>query len=130
MHTNPFKDILQLSRQIVVPLPYPTGDTILLSRAASAGNERIFEPGYLYKKSGTMLMELQPRAQRQVTLFENGAGVGRRDRLNQAMDRINGRYGRRMVPLLVAGIEKPWSTRAANRTPAYTTDWQNLPTVS
>lgn len=127
--TNPFKDVPQLSRQIVVPLPYPTDDTILLSRAARAGIERIFESGYRYKKSGTMLMELQPKTQRQVTLFEDADAIARRDRLNQAMDRINSRYGRRTVSLWGAGIEKPWSMRAANRTPAYTTDWNNLPTV-
>lgn len=128
-HTNPFKDVPQLSRQIVVPLPYPTDDTILLSQAARAGIERIFEPGYRYKKSGTMLMELQPKMQRQVTLFEDPVAIARRDRLNQAMDRINSRYGRRTVALWGAGIEKPWSMRAGNRTPAYTTDWYNLPTV-
>ena len=127
--TNPFKDVPQLSRQIVVPLPHPTDDTILLSQAARAGIERIFEPGYRYKKSGTMLMELQPKTQRQVTLFEDPVAIARRDRLNQAMDRINARYGRRTVALWGAGIEKPWGMKAGNRTPAYTTDWYNLPTV-
>lgn len=128
-HTNPFKDVPQLSRQIVVPLPYPTDDTILLSRAARAGIERIFEPGYRYKKSGTMLMDLQPKTQRQVTLFEDPVAIARRERLNQTMDRINSCYGRRTVSLLGAGVEKPWSMKAGNRTPAYTTDWHNLPTV-
>lgn len=128
-HTNPFKDVPQLSRQVVVPLPYPTDDTILLSRAARAGIERIFEPGYRYKKSGTMLMELQPKTKRQVTLFEDPAAIARRERLNQAIDRINSRYGRRTVSLLGAGVEKPWSMRSNSRTPAYTTDWHNLPTV-
>lgn len=127
--TNPFKDVPQLSRQIMVPLPYPTDDTILLSRAACAGIARIFEPGYRYKKSGTMLMELQPKAQREVTLFEDPEAIARRERLNQAMDRINVRYGRRTVSLWGAGVEKPWSMKAGNRTPAYTTDWNNLPTV-
>lgn len=128
-HTNPFKDVPQLSRQIVVPLPYPTDDTILLSQAARAGIERIFEPGYWYKKSGTMLMDLQPKSQRQVTLFEEPEAIARRDRLNQAMDRINSRYGQRTVSLLGAGVEKPWGMRSNSRTPAYTTDWHNLPTV-
>ncbi len=44
--TNPFRDIPQLSRQIVVPLPHPTDDTVMLSRAARAGIERIYAPGY------------------------------------------------------------------------------------
>lgn len=128
-HTNPFKDVPQYSKQIVVPLPYPTDDTLLLSRAACAGIERIFVPGYRYKKSGTMLMELQPKAQRQVTLFEDPVAIQRRERLNLTLDRINARYGRRAVGLAGAGIAKAWTMRAGNRTPAYTTDWNQLPSV-
>ncbi len=127
--TNPFRDIPQLSRQIVVPLPHPTDDTVLLSRAARAGIERIYEPGYCYKKSGTMLMGLEPKASRQVTLFEDTAATDRRSRLNETMDRINTRFGRRTVEMAGAGIEKTWSMRASNVTPAYTTDWNNLPRV-
>ncbi len=127
--TNPFKDVPQLSRQIVVPLPHPTDDTVMLSRAARAGIERIYAPGYCYKKSGTMLMGLEPKASRQVTLFEDKAAIERRSRLNETMDRINAKFGRRTVALAGAGIEKTWSMRANNVTPAYTTDWNNLPSV-
>jgi Nucleotidyltransferase/DNA polymerase involved in DNA repair len=128
-HTNPFKDVPQYSRQAIVNLPQPTDDLILLSRAARAGVERIFQPGYRYKKSGTMLMQLSPKAQRQRNLFEDVADTDRRDRLNQALDRINLRYGRRTIGVCAAGIEQPWQMRAGNRTPAYTTDWNALPTV-
>lgn len=66
--------------------------------------ERVFD--YRYKKSGTMLMELQPKAQRQVTLFEDPVAIERRERLNSTMDRINVRYCRRTVGLAGAGTEK------------------------
>lgn len=128
-HTNPHKDVPQYSRRIVVPLPFPTDDTLLLGRAACAGLERIYQPGFRYKKSGTMLMELTPKAQRQATLFENSEVIAKRDRVNAVLDRINGRYGRRTLALAGAGLERPWTLRAENRTPPYTTSWMHLPSV-
>lgn len=128
-HTNPHKDVPQYSREVVVPLPYPTDDTLLLGRAAVAGIQKLYKPGYRYKKSGTLLMQLSPKAQRQTTLFESTAKREQRDRLNTAMDRINARYGSRTVALAGAGLENAWTLRAENRTPAYTTRWGELPRV-
>lgn len=128
-HTNPHKKVPQYARQQIVPLPYPTDDTLLLTRAATAGLQRIFLPGYRFKKSGTMLMELMPKAQRQSTLFENAAQLEQLDRLNATMDRINTRYGRNTIAVAGAGIGKAWKLRAENRSPPYTTDWNQLPTV-
>lgn len=128
-HTNPHKDVPQYSRKVVVPLPSPTDDTLVLARAASFGIKTIFRPGYRYKKSGTMLLDLTPRAQRQTTLFEDTASIEKRERLNVAMDKINLRYGRTTVAVAGAGLDKPWKLKAENRSPPYTTDWKQLPTV-
>jgi len=127
--TNPHKDLPQLSRRIVVPLPHPSDDTLLLGRAASAGLGRIYQPGFLYKKTGTLLMEITPKAQRQSTLFENTKAIERREELNAVMDRINTRYGRCTVAVAGAGLEKRWTLRSGNRSPPYTTDWKQLPSV-
>ena len=130
VQTNPHKDVPQYSRQIVVPLPLATDDTLLLSRAASAGVRAIFREGYRYKKSGTMLMELTPKAQRQATLFDDVAKIEKRARLNATLDSINTRYGRTTLALAGAGLEKPWTLKAENRSPPYTTSWADLPRVS
>lgn len=76
-----------------------------------------------------MLMGLMPAEQRQSTLFEDTEAIVRRGRLNEALDKINGKFGRQTVELTGAGMAKPWSMRAENLTPAYTTDWDALPTV-
>lgn len=128
-HTNPHKNVPQYARQLVVPLPYPTDDTLLLARAVTAGLQRIYVPGFSFKKSGTMLMQLTPKAHRQATLFEDPGKLARRDGLNATMDRINLRYGRNTIAVAGAGIGKAWKLRAENRTPPYTTDWNQLPTV-
>lgn len=42
----------QYARTASVPLPYPTHDTRDLVRAALAGLEAIYQPGYRYQKAG------------------------------------------------------------------------------
>ncbi len=129
VRTNPFKDVPQYAKQIVVPLPHPTDDTLLIGRAVAAGLRAIYKTGFKYKKSGVMLMQLTPQAERQATLFEDVCAIDRRARLNQAMDRINAKFGKRTVALAGAGIDRRWAMRAENRTPAYTTRWDEFPLV-
>ncbi len=129
VRTNPFKDVPQYARQIVVPLSHPTDDTLLLGKASVAGLASVYRDGFRYKKSGVMLMQLMPKAERQATLFEDVNAIVRRTRLNETIDRINARFGRRTVGLAGAGISKRWPIRSENRTPAYTTRWDNLPPV-
>lgn len=129
IRTNPFKDVPQYARQIVVPLPHPTDDTLLIGRAVAAGLKAIYRPEFKYKKSGVMLMQLSPKAERQATLFEDVDAIARRERLNQTMDRINARFGKRTVGLAGAGHDHRWAMRAENKTPAYTTRWDEFPLV-
>jgi DNA polymerase V len=129
VRTNPFKDVPQYARQIVVPLPHATDDTLLIGRAATAGLKAIYKESYRYKKSGVMLMQLMPKAERLATLFEDVDAIARRVRLNETVDRINARFGRRTVGLAGAGLTKRWAMRSENRTPAYTTRWDELPMV-
>lgn len=53
-------------------------------------------------------------------------------RLMQALDAVNGRYGRGTVLLASAGLEgerRSWSMKQERRTPAYTTCWEDMPVV-
>lgn len=126
-HTNPHKNVPQYSRQTLVSFGTPTDDVINLSRAAVLGLRRIYREGYHYKKAGVALSQLSPKAHRQATLFESTIQFAKRDRINTAIDKLNLRYGRGTVALAGAGIEKAWKIKAEMRTPAYTTDWEQLP---
>jgi DNA polymerase V len=64
-HTSPFKPVARFSRNCVVPLPAPTGDTRQIVGAAVAGVRRMFEPGYQLSKAGVILLDLQPEGMRQ-----------------------------------------------------------------
>ena len=46
VRTNPFKDVPQYAKQIVVPLPHPTDDTLLIGRAVAAGLKAIYRQGF------------------------------------------------------------------------------------
>jgi len=46
-----------------------------------------------------------------------------------ALDRINRRWGRDTLASGSAGFSRPWKSRQAYRSPAYTTSWHELPLV-
>ena len=102
---------------------------MMLTKAALFGLEQIFREGYLYKKAGVMLMELSDAARRQGTLFDDAAVDVRAARLMGVLDALNQKHGRDTVQLGVAGIQTRWAMRADNRTPKYTTDWNEVPKV-
>lgn len=133
VETNFFReDRPRYAKGITIPLPEPTDDTLCLAGFVSIAIERLFRPGFHYKKVGTMLGELRPRAERQRSLFEDVPGQERRQRLNNALDRINQRFGRDTVVLAGAGVpvQRAWKMRRARLTPAYTTSWDDLPVAN
>lgn len=114
---------------ITVPLPEPSDDTRVLTGAALSGLRRIFRKDYQYKKAGVVLMDLSLAGFRQHSLFDSGAGDARSPQVMAAMDAVNALYGRDTLHLGSAGTQSRWRTRADNRTPRYTTDWNELPKV-
>jgi DNA polymerase V len=128
--TNPFKpERPQYSRGCTVPLAGASDDTLQLAATALRGLQAIYRQGFRYKKAGVMLVELAPKAQRQATLFDDAEQLRRRDRLNTALDRINGRFGRDTVHLAGSGVERAWAMCRRNVSAAYTTGWDDLPVV-
>ena len=55
----------------VLPLPYATNSSILLSKHAVTGLQKIFKKGVHYKKAGVMIMGLIPTEKRQLSIFQN-----------------------------------------------------------
>jgi DNA polymerase V len=87
----------------------------------------VYAPRYRYNKAGTLLTGLVPVSARQSDLLSDVAGTQRSEQLTATMDRINARYGRSSVELAGSGLEKLWTANARNRSPPYTTDWDQLP---
>ncbi len=49
--------------------------------------------------------------------------------LMQTVDQLNDRFGRGTVRLAGSGLTQPWQNRQERLTPAYTTQWDQLPFV-
>lgn len=117
-----------------VRLVTPSDDSLRLAGAALSGLRRIYRPGFRYVKAGVMFNEIQPAAVRQLQLFEeNDAGgaarghIGSRARLMAVMDRVNRRAGRGTLQIASAGTRNAWAMKRGQMTPAYTTQWKELP---
>ena len=131
IQTNRFKaEEPQYNAGITVPLAEPTDDTPVLTHAALKGLEAIFRAGYRYKKAGVLLTLLSDKNSRQSTLFDDQAARERSTKLMAAIDAINRAYGRDTVHLAVSGTQQRWAMRAGNRSPCFTTRWEELPLVS
>jgi DNA polymerase V len=130
IHTNRFREgDPQYSNSITIPLPEASSDTRRLTGAALFGLRQIYRSGFMYKKAGVMLMDISGAQVRQGSFFEDLEGKERSRKLMQAMDALNGRLGRNAVALGAAGTGRVWSMKSDNRTPRYTTEWCEVPTV-
>ena len=131
IYTNSHKeDEPQYQQSLVVPLSQPTDDTLKLVNAALQGLRKIYRSGYYYKKTGVMLMGLQPKGSIQPTLFDDPVEQGRSDSLMNVMDAINHKMGQGSVSIAASGIKQRWAMRRESKSPNYTTDWDELPVAS
>ncbi len=125
--TNIFKPAQpQYSNSLTIKLPFATDDTLTLAKFAVAGIDALYRPGYTYKKAGVNLMQLESKATGQISLFEDQAKLERRDRLNEALDHINRKFGRHALCLGRAAGGKAWHMKRARLSPAYTTSLSEL----
>lgn len=128
--TNPFKpNEPQYQRSVVVPIPTPTDNTMTLVNAAMSGLRSIYKAGFRYKKSGVMLMSLQAKDAMQSSLFDDVATMQHSDKLMSVMDAINRKIGKGSVGIAATGTSQRWAMRRERKSPAYTTNWDEIPSV-
>lgn len=124
IHTNNFReDLPQYWRNTVMHLPVPTADTLEIVHYAREGLRKIFQAGYRYKKAGVIITEITRGAQ--LGLFDTTDRL-KRERLMQAIDRINGKHGRH-VRLAAEGTGREWKLKQLSR--HYTTDMNEIITI-
>lgn len=127
LRTNPFREQdVQYRRTMLVPLPHASADTGVLMAAALRGLKQIFVPGLRYHKCGVMLAEISPMGQQQSDLFAP-IDDPKRLRLMGLMDRINRDQGAGTLQFASTQLSSAWHMRTDNRSPRYTTCWDELP---
>lgn len=130
IQTNPYRQQDdQYTASQWVPLVTPSQDSRCIIAAAIRGLQTIYRPGYRYKKTGVMLSDLSPADVQQGDLFDPGAD-DRRQRLMLTLDTLNHKLGRDTLFFAGQGVRQRWHMRRDLKSPAYTTDFNDLPRVS
>ena len=127
IQTNPFKqNEPQHHQSITVPLADATDNTLTLTNAALAGLRQIFQPNFRYKKAGVILNLISDKPTTQQSLFDDVQVKGKSASLMKAVDAINTRFGNAAIRSAAAGTnntKQAWQMRSSNRSPNYTTRW-------
>jgi DNA polymerase V len=127
--TNAFTEEPQYRNSVTCTLPVGTDTTSALIRAALRGLRTIYRGGYRYKKAGVMVTALVPASQVQPDLFDQ-QDRPKSKRLMAALDAVNDRWGAGTLQYASSGLTKTWQTQCHHRSPAYTTNWDELPVVN
>ena len=132
IRTSPFKPNDPFyANNMSIPLPAPTDDTRKLVGIALWALKKLYKPNFNYAKAGVMLSELVTKQGCQTDLFSaansNSITPDKSAKLMTALDQINKKMGRDTMKLAGEGIRRPWKMRQENKTPSYTTSWDELP---
>lgn len=127
VHTSRF-DEHYFANSICLQLPYPTSDSALLISHARLGMQELYRSGYQFNKCGVGLLDIRDRNFYQGDLFQQEQSP-LRDGLMQVMDKINERYGRDTLVFAAEGLRGRWTMRQEKLSPAYTSNWHELPLV-
>lgn len=88
--------------------------------------KQIYTANFNYAKVGVMLGELMPASGVQTDLFSRTQISNKSEELMTAIDKINRKMGKESIKLASEGFKKPWKMKQENKSPSYTTSWEQL----
>lgn len=104
----------------LVELPYPTNDTLLLTRAATEAVGRVYQPGYRYSKAEVLLLDLRQPGEFTDDLFAL-TQTETCGRLMSVLDEINDRYGNGTLRVGSVPRTSDWGMRREMVSQSFTT---------
>ncbi len=113
-------DEAKYAKGVLVELPYPTNDTLLLTRAATEAVEQVYRPRYRFSKAEVLLMDLRQPGEFTDDMFAVTQPVAC-DRLMSVLDEINGKYGRGTMRSASVPRTPDWGMRREMMSRSYTT---------
>jgi DNA polymerase V len=125
-HTSRFIESPR-SSSLAVNLPTGSNFTPELLKYATTALRQIYEPHCPYKKAGVIMTGLHPENERQGVLWSPPRNLDREQRLSQIIDQLNHRYGAETLSFGLVGHQQPWRIRCNQRSPRFTTHWDELP---
>ncbi len=129
--TNYFKKTdKQYANSLTLALPQPTNYTPIIIKTALDALKQIFKKGYIYKKATVVLTGLLNENIIQEQLFHSVTDSKQEKKLMKALDSINHEFGSGTLQYAAQGIKKKWKGKSANKSRRYTTQWDELLTVT
>lgn len=112
-------------------LAVATDDTVTILRVAQELLADVWQAQVPYQKVGVCLRELTATNVTQGQLFTatDKPAVSGSPRLWRAVDAVNQRWGQEQIRLGSRGREASWQAKRNQLSPAYTTQWTDIPTV-
>jgi DNA polymerase V len=111
--------------QRTIVMDEPTNDTATIIQYAQAAVEDFFDPKLNYSKIGIMALDLRDATLPQARSMFDERPPLKKD-VDKVMDSLNKRFGLGTVRPLACGDSLDWMNKRDHKTPAYTTNWQNL----
>lgn len=128
--TNRFKPESFYCNSATCTFPTALNNTPELIKHGQAALKQIFQKGREYTKAGVIFLHLTQNGCFQQDLFDTTDRI-RPAKVMQVMDQINQKMGTNTLKYMATGIseDRPWETKFNHRSPAYTTDWDQILTV-
>ena len=104
-----------------------TADSRVILHHAKQCLASLYKPGYKYKKTGIMLLDLSPQSSSQQDMF-SGSDV-RGELLMKTVDLINNQEGKNTIFFCAEGVQRHWQIKCDKRSFRYTTNWAELAEV-
>ncbi|WP_130472131.1 Y-family DNA polymerase [Candidatus Magnetaquicoccus inordinatus] len=128
IRTNPFREQdRQYAQGITIALPAASNDELLFTRLARLALPRIYRPGYAYYKAGVQLLAIEAAEKQQADLFSVAQTRQRSQALMHTLDQLRQRFGAGIIRSAAENPTPYWQSRANNRSPRYTSRWEELP---
>jgi DNA polymerase V len=129
VRTSPFAvNEAYYANQASEKLTTPTRDTRDVISAATKALERIWQEGHRYAKAGVMLNDFTPTGLSQLNLFDDVQPRAHSDELMKVLDGIN-HSGLGKIWFAGKGIDTGWQMKREMLSPAYTTNWNAIPSA-
>lgn len=123
--TNPFKsNVNQDYISVIIPLEYPTDNTLELVKITCKAFSKVAKEGYGYKKVGVIFTEISKKEETSGVLFHE-RDLYKEASLMKSLDDVNLKYGRDTLVTATQGIDKLVYNRN-NLSPKYTTSWDDI----
>jgi len=128
LRASPYGDFLLRGGSKEVVFVCPTSDTFALIAVAEAAIVDLYEQGVPYQKVGVSVHGIVPLNSTPATLFPDTKPD--MSGLLRTLDTINAKAGSELITVGSRLQTTTWQARSDMRSPAYTTRWSDIATVS